>query len=391
MLFAVTGCSLLGVLIYSCSTPEISVPAPTPPPAPTDETLRVLLSTATGPAPISLLIEGEARLHADGKEERLSPVGPLKITPGAKGVAVGDRPPASAIRMKGPPGTVFELQGRQYWGEIVIRAKRRGMEVINEVPLETYLLGVIGGEMPPSWEIEALKAQAVAARTYSISRKRAATVKGSDFDLFDDTRSQVYIGLPPARYAARIEQAVQGTAGEVLLYEGRLLTAYFHSTCGGHTEGAVRVFHTDGIPPLEGVPCTFCKDSTSFRWELKIPKADAAAKLGVKELQAIRGLDPGRSGRFRKVAVQGEGGEVVLSANQFRELLGFIKVKSSAFEAEISEDTLQLKGRGFGHGVGMCQWGARGMAKAGKRYHDILAHYYPGALLLQIAVLSPDR
>jgi stage II sporulation protein D len=254
--------------------------------------------------------------------------------------------------------------------------------------MEDYLLGVVGGEMPPSWEMEALKAQAVAARTYAASRRREAAARGADFDVWDDTRSQVYAGMPGGAYASRIEEAVRSTAGEVLVWNGELLTAYFHSTCGGHTESAARVFGVASCEPLSGVGCTTCGDSTAFEWEAAVEAADLEEALGVGPLKSIRGLDPGPSGRCLRVEVQGETGRREMKGSALRAAVGYGILRSTAFEAEVADGEIRFRGRGFGHGVGLCQWGARGMAKTGATYIEILNHYYPGALVLQRAVLE---
>lgn len=306
----------------------------------------------------------------------------------AGSVAVGDRPPLAEARLAGEGGTVFGIGPRTYAGTLRVRNPHGNvLEVVNEVPLETYLPGVVGGEMPPSWEMAALKAQAVAARTYAASRMRAAWGRDAPFDLYDDTRSQVYAGTPPARYASRLAEAVGKTEGEVLVHEGALLTAFFHSTCGGHTEDAARVFRSHDRPPLRGVPCDTCLESPLHRWEVKIPVGDLESRLGVKGVKTILPRDRGPSGRCGAVRVEGEAGEAILSGKDFRWKLGVNRLRSTAFEATREGDAFLFRGRGFGHGVGLCQWGARGLARKGKDYLQILEHYYPGALLLQVAAL----
>jgi stage II sporulation protein D len=288
--------------------------------------------------------------------------------------------PAVRFRMRASGKAAFRIGDRRYAGGIEIERDGDGLRVINALGLEAYLRGVVGGEMPASWEVEALKAQAVAARTYAVARRRDARVAGAPFDLLDDTRSQVYGGVPSGSFADRISEAVSSTAGQVLGFRGKAFTAYFHSTCGGHTESAERIFGTDrGIGPLEGAPCGFCEGSPTYRWEARLPRAEVEAALGVEGIRSVRAVDPGPSGRCLEVTVEGAGGEKVLSSMEFRRLLGYAVLKSTAFTAEFEGDDVLFRGTGFGHGVGMCQWGARGMARAGRNAEAILQRYYPGA------------
>jgi stage II sporulation protein D len=352
--------------------------------------VRVLLAKC-GKSPLAVRVEGTAFLHWRGGEGgAVLPVrDPVTLSAGEGGVSVLAGAPVPAVRFEGGDGAVFGVGGRTYRGDLVVRrGPGADLEVVNEVDLETYLLGVVGGEMPPSWEIEALKAQAVAARTYAAARKRAAATRKRSFDLYDDTRSQVYVGVPERLHRERIERAVRETRDEVLVHGGRLLNAFFHSTCGGHTESAFRVFHTDRVPPLKGVPCAHCSDSPAHRWEAEVPREAVESILGAGALQSVRGEDAGPSGRAGRVTVEGAGGKKTLEASDFRREVGYRVLKSTAFEAEVLGETVRFKGRGYGHGVGLCQWGARGLARSGKEALDILDHYYPGALVLPVSAVG---
>jgi len=377
---------LVALLVHSCASPPPPRPAPPGTPSPPSPDLRVLL--ATGRKRAELGWQGPAILaRADRGERRALPAGgTLTVVSTPAGLDTGSGGADERLLVAGGDDTVFLLDGRRYEGDLSFSWKPgEGIQIVNRVDLETYLLGVLGGEMPASWPLEALKAQAVAARTYAVfetSRGRRPA-----FDLFDDTRSQVYIGLPGGPHAGRIREAVRDTRGEILVHRGRPVHAFFHSTCGGHTESASRVFGTAGIPPLRGVPCGACDASPAFRWEAEMPKKTLARSLGLAGVKEIRAVEPGPSGRCRRVAVRAAGGERVFPAGDFRRKVGTTVLKSTAFEAEILEETVRFRGRGFGHGVGLCQWGARGLAKRGKGHLEILEHYYPGAVILQAAAV----
>jgi stage II sporulation protein D len=384
--FTATAGLAAGILVYSCSVQTSDV-APLKPISPTGDTVRVLLSQSTGGRTLQVAVEGTALLSTAGGWERIAG-GTHAVKATAGGVAVGERGPTAELRLACEGGAVLGIGAVSYAGTLRVRGLPGNvLEVVNEVPLETYLLGVVGGEMPPSWEMEALKAQAVAARTYAAARMRAARGADAPFDLYDDTRSQVYAGVPPARYASRLARAVGATEGEVLVHEGELLTAFFHSTCGGHTESAHRVFGSADRAPLKGVPCDGCVESPLFRWEVKIPAEDLEGRLGVKGVKTIRADERGPSGRCGAVRLVAEEGETVLTGKDFRWKLGVNRLRSTAFEATREGDGFLFTGKGFGHGVGLCQWGARGLARKGKDCLQILEHYYPGAMVLQVAAL----
>jgi stage II sporulation protein D len=295
-------------------------------------------------------------------------------------------------RLTAAEGSLLGLGEKSYAGTLILRAGAEGtLTVVNAVPLETYLLGVVGAEMPLSWNLEALKAQAVAARTYAVSRMLTARDRGATFDVYSDTRSQVYSGAPKPQYASKLSQVVTATTGEVLVFEGNLLTAFFHSTCGGHTESAARVFKSHNVAPLHGVPCDACTASPLHRWEVRIAAREIKERLGVAAVDTMAIRDVGPSGRGGTIVVRGGSEETLFPAKEFRKRLGTKRLKSTAFEAEPASGEFVFRGRGFGHGVGLCQWGARGLAERGKSYLDILEHYYPGALILQADALPGAR
>jgi stage II sporulation protein D len=244
--------------------------------------------------------------------------------------------------------------------------------------VERYLPGVLAGELTPSFPGASLRAQAVASRTYALNR-RASAPSDRPWHVTDDTATQVFRGLTTDR---RLLSAVSDTRGMLLSWRGRPLPAYFHSTCGGHTAPAHEVFGGSPVPPLTGVPCEWCGDSRYFRWSAEMAFPDLLKALGVSG--PLRGAEISRRGRgdralqFSFLAPT----PVRRSAADLRARLGTSRLRSTlVFEIARRGNLLVFRGGGWGHGVGMCQIGARGLAARGASAGDILAHYYPGALL----------
>lgn len=250
--------------------------------------------------------------------------------------------------------------------------------VINDVPMERYLQGVVSSEVPNGWVLEAKKAQAVAARSYALARKHQ---QEGPFAVESSTADQVYRQgmLDPGAV-----DAVRATRGQILSQGGSLVVAYYHSTCAGHTESAAAVWPDRGAIDDWSVACTHCGGSPSTSWQHSMTLAEVAAAIrrDHPEMDAITSLQLlGRTGsaRVRGVSLTGPAGTVMLTGNEFRRVFGYTKVRSTWFDMTRVDGGLQLSGQGSGHGVGMCQWGAQGMARLGKAYTEILGFYYGGA------------
>jgi stage II sporulation protein D len=205
------------------------------------------------------------------------------------------------------------------------------------------------------------------------------------YDLVATVMDQNYVGT--SKEDPRLRAAVDRTAGMVLLYQMRLFRCYYHSTCGGHTEAVQDVFPDPALLPLSPVPCPYCRGSKHYRWHSAIAKAELAealrkAGLSARQVVSLQVTSRSRSGRALEVAIgTGEAGGTRMPANDFRLAVGPSRLPSTLFEVRDIGNRLEFQGRGFGHGVGMCQWGARGMAEAHHSAPEILAHYYPGAEL----------
>ncbi len=261
----------------------------------------------------------------------------------------------------------------------IIKLKEGKFIAVNLVELEDYIKGIMYHEASHYWPQEALKAQAIVCRSFVISQIQANVKK--DYDVTNDVYSQVYGGSDSERY--RTNKVVDDTAGLALWYGGDVLPAYFHATCAGHTENAALLWSVD-LEPLKGVVCGFCKDSPHFSWHNVLALSDIEKKLSGSGYEAgkikdiiINGKDA--SGRVTSLKVINETKEIEITAKEFRNVVGPDEIKSTNFTLAISKDDVTFDGLGWGHGVGLCQWGAYFMAKLGHSYQEILKYYYPGS------------
>ena len=270
------------------------------------------------------------------------------------------------------------MGGIKYSGSVEVWKGEKSLYIINEVPIEEYIKGVVSAEVRESWDVEALKAQAVVARTYALYQKERAS-KDLPYDLTSTVLSQVYKG---ANLSPLIARAVDETRSEILTWQGRPIVAFYHSTSGGMTEDSGEVF-SERLPYLKPVK-TDCELSPYYMWEKVIPIAELEKILGIKGIADIR-IDAytvsGRVKEFR-VFVEKTLDPVVVPAIELRKKLGWDRLPSTLITAlHRNEDAFVFEGRGYGHGVGMCQWSALQMARDGKTYREILEYFYPGTAL----------
>ncbi len=274
---------------------------------------------------------------------------------------------------------------RAYRGSLDIIPNADGsMTLVNDLPIEDYLAGVVTAEMFFYWPAEALKAQAVIARTYTIAllleHEQAAPRPEWDMESTGLTH-QEYQGL--AGEHPRGIEAVQATAGQILTWNGKVFRTYFHSTCGGHTEACGLVWDDyPTIPPLAGVACDTCKASKYYQWTETIASADieAAMHRTGRNVGALRDLvfaDTNGDGHMDVVTVVGTRASVTMKGNDFRLAVGPGVLKSMFFIAKRSDRSWEFTGHGWGHGAGLCQYGAKGLADLGRTYDAIVKFYYP--------------
>ncbi len=305
------------------------------------------------------------------------------------------------IRPAEPFALAFNDQTYRGNFKIIAQPDNLSFDVINILPVEAYLAGVIGAEMPAYWEPEALKAQAVAARTYCLYIKnRFGTQR--NWDVGRTQAHQVYRGV--AAESPTVRDAVNATEGKVLLCADKTNTrqifpAYYSSTCGGHTENSKNVFG-DTYSTLVGTNCPYCKTvaKRSFlRWSgVEFTTDEITKKLAkrypkLKSLGKIKNIEPAKTSNYKKfdritsVKITGQNGKIeYLRAEDLRLTIDRTgtKIKSAACQIIKTGDKFQfVNGTGFGHAVGMCQCGAQAMAKTGATSRDILNFYYPGSIV----------
>ncbi|MEB3317430.1 MAG: SpoIID/LytB domain-containing protein [Cyanobacteriota bacterium] len=340
--------------------------------------------------------------------------------------------PLQELRVEPLDGrSLLVLKQRRYRGLLLLRPQGEGVQAINRLPLESYLLGVIGSEMPQSWPLAALRAQAIASRTYALQQLRPA----APYDLKATVASQVYKGVESESPSVR--EAVASTQDQVLMHGDRLINAVFHSSSGGQTENSGDLWSRQ-LPYLVSVPDDDGISPVS-RWEQTITPEGLRRAFGeIGGATTIQPLETSKTGRIRRAKVIGPTGELVLTGSALRERLGLrstlvrfrfepagrataaaglppglvpppplapessldapstvasnpskaasppaVATASGAPTLLPTTPTMRLvaEGRGYGHGVGMSQWGAYALALQGKSHEDILRHYYRGAVL----------
>ncbi|WP_258171044.1 stage II sporulation protein D [Paenibacillus sp. R14(2021)] len=300
-----------------------------------------------------------------------------------------DLPAASGITGRDKPLRAITAYDR-LWVSVYLTGDKR----IEKMPIELYVRGVLAGEMPVDFELEALKAQAIAARTYIYRRLLlddrsglTAAERGADVD--DTVMNQVYIPLGSLlkRWSGslkdsnleKLNQAVEETRGQIITYEGEPIQASFFSTSNGYTENASDYWSID-LPYLHSVASPWDKTiSPRYRDTVTMKVDEAAAKLGVKAgaIRNMRIMDTTAGKRIKSVKI---GTEKLVSGREIREKLS---LASSGFTWTIEGNEITFTTQGFGHGVGMSQWGANGMAQEGAAAQEILAHFYTGTRIQQ--------
>jgi stage II sporulation protein D len=287
----------------------------------------------------------------------------------------GIRAPGFRLRSTAP----IRMNGREYDGALELVPAGGGLAVVNELPLEDYVVGVIRAEAGDKWPLEALRAQAIVARTYAAYHRLIGASR--PYHVVASTAHQQYFGRVPS--ASPTWGATRETAGQVLLWEGELFPAFYHTESGGYTEDPRTVFATRNMPALKPVRCEFSAGSPHYYWSLDVRLTDLAEILrrndvSVGTVKAIEVVERTPSLRAATVLVHGTRGSARLRGNDFRRMLGYDTFKSTLFAVAVDAQAAHFSGRGYGHGVGMCQWGAKAMAEQGYTARQILEFYYPG-------------
>ena len=249
---------------------------------------------------------------------------------------------------------------------------------IKSMPLETYLEGVVAAEMDPNWPLAALEAQAIVARTFTLKKLQEGPLEGRNAQASTDPKEfQAYDGT---RVNDRVKQAVSNTRGKIITYQGEPIRAWFHSSSGGKTASAAEGlnFTKESTPYIQ--PVTDVQQEPSHQWSAKFSAEEvieAARAVGVElgELTSISIGRRGASGRAETLSINGK----EVPAPQFRLAIGDQNMRSTLIDAlHLEGNTVYMNGRGFGHGVGMSQWGAWLLAQRGKSAQDIVTYYFKG-------------
>lgn len=261
--------------------------------------------------------------------------------------------------------------------EYTIKVKQVSQDKIVELNLEDYVVGVLAGEMPISFEEEALKAQAVVARTYALKR---ILNNNSEYDVVDTTKNQVYLddeylrdkwGKNYEKYIEKIKKVVNETSHEYIFFEDKIIDAMFFSTSVGMTENSEEIFPNE-LPYLRSVSSTWDEDvSPVFKENYKFTLKKFYELLGLKynSKLTITKTSVTSTGRVKEIKINGK----TFTGKKIQQLLD---LRSNYFSIAKVGDNVQIETKGYGHGVGMSQYGANGMAKEGYKYEDIIKHYY---------------
>jgi stage II sporulation protein D len=425
----VVAAAAAAVVMASC-TPTAAPPGPTPVPAPeappiaipgpqgpAEPAIRVGLTVGAGAATVAGLA-GLSVTDPSGSRLAEIPAGEVwRVAVQETGVAVlapggASSTPTDVVEIGSPdPNAPVLVNGRPYRGTIVALRDRTGVTVVDRLPMETYLIGVVSAEMGrrSPQDQEALRAQAIVSRTFALRNLGRWQAQG--FDLYATVADQVYGGAASETPEGRA--AVDGTRGQVLTYGGAPIDAFFYSTCGGRTADGTEVFRGADRPYLRSVSdladdgTAYCSISPRFRWheewtgealratlQRTLPSLPAgggstAVAMDVSEVRDVRIAYRTPSGRVGQLAVGLRRGDVLVDEPSVRQVLrpasGEV-LRSNSFTLTVSRaggqvTRLAADGTGAGHGVGMCQWGAVGRSRAGQDHERILGAYYPGAVL----------
>lgn len=334
--------------------------------------LRVAIKKDVSQVKVGSSTPAAVRDGAGKKLGDLTGLDAFAATPNGRGVALG-KWRASQLVIEPTAGGYVWIGDRWYRGQTRLLRQGKGITAVNQVSLEEYLYSVVGAEAFPTWPLEALKTQAVAARTYALYK--TSTASNRFYDLDTTTKTQVYKGLE-SEYSST-HQAVDATQGQILTYGGKAILAAFHSSSGGHTENVEDVWSSP-LPYLRGV-VDYDQLSPAFQWSKSFTSTELSRLIG--GVGSVRSLVPERRtprGRILSLKVVGSRGTKRLSGAQFRKALD---LRSTLFTVSAAAGRFQIDGRGYGHGIGLSQWGAYYLADQGLNHERILSHYYQNARL----------
>lgn len=313
----------------------------------------------------------------------------LRVT--FRGIAIGDEILGKEVWIKPEvDSSLIIVNEKRYRGNIlIIQQNKSFLEIINQLPLEKYLYGVIKGEMSSDWPVSAVRAQAIASRTYALKKLKDPSNNKENYDLSSGVTDQVYRGMEAEDNKAR--EVVDATEGEVITYQGKVATIFYHDCCGGYTASSKSVWG-GAFPYLKAKKENFCKGSPHYYWRFRI-KRDNLEKIfkdnKIGKIYSIIPLTFDEGRRVQKLRINyisnsNIKGHIDLKGNDFRNLIGTDKLRSTLFKVKKENNYFIFTGKGRGHGVGMCQQGAKVMAEKGFTTEEILKFYYPGTEIKKI-------
>lgn len=344
-----------------------------------DETIRIAIVKSAS----AVTVSGDGILVTNEAGAALDISFPVTVKLVNDGLQVGGK---LFRRLSFSASTAVYVNNKPYRGLAELSVTDKGILVVNQLPLEEYLVGLINCEISSAWPIDAVKAQAVIARTYALNRKMARLA--SPYHLESSVIDQVYEGCLVEDSRAR--RAVAETAGEVLTFGGAVIQAFYHSSCGGRTEASENVWGM-ALPYLKGVECEYCLTSpAATTWEYTLPLREIEERLRAagNKVSGLYDIKPGAvnaRGRLKHVVLLASKGGGTISGDQFRKAVGYGSIKSTRFTVKNAKGDMSFSGSGNGHGVGLCQWGAKQRALDGFGCGEILSYYYPGTKLNKLS------
>lgn len=307
-------------------------------------------------------------------------IAPTRVNAVPEGIQIGRQSfKTNLMRLQIREGVIIVGKRKYHHSLDILKDEKGLLKAVSELSMEEYLKGVLPVEASPAWGAEFLKAHAIVSRTYALFN--LLEKEGKAYAVAADVSSQVYGGL--GTHDARTDAAVDETYGQILTYKGKIFPAYFHSTCGGTTARADKVWTIEKHPSLMGVECDFCRGSKHYRWDglFTLKQIEARLKKNGFNAVGVSGVSSGakdESGRVSSFLIQTAKGEKKISSNGFRMFIGPSHFKSTLLTSlKRTPEGYQFKGKGWGHGVGFCQYGAKKLAELGYNHRQILAFYYP--------------
>lgn len=379
--------------------PAMNSAATKPTPSRPEPFVRVNL-TVTPQSQVRVAVRGPYVVTPIAREEELSTgtsLAQTTVTSVANGLKFGGKMIGeSAVEIRPLQGDLVSLNDHAYHGVLRISRQKSGKLIaVNVLPLEQYISCVLDAEMPAKFPVAARQAQAIVARTYALWQMQQAN-PAAEYDVFATVRSQNYLGVEYvdrrgrrlAGESSSSREAVAATRGKVCRVEGRLFCTYYSAVCGGTTTPGKELF-SDADATLRSVRCDWCRESDKYRWTTEISSADLLQVLrkqsqgkhltGIHSIRQIRGPAAGEISEWN---ISDGRRTVTVNGVTLRQNFPAGKLFSPHFSMRMSQGTILVEGQGHGHGAGFCQWGARGLAQAGKSATEIVEYYYPGATVI---------